>query len=563
VSADLVLRGGRVVDGTGAPERLADVAITRERVTEVGRYTGSAKREIDVSGAVVAPGFIDVHTHYDAQLHWEPTATPSCWHGVTTVLCGNCGFTLTPARSEDTAWLADMLSRVEGMSPAALRDGLGWDGGSFGDYWKRLEGRLGVNAASYVGHSAVRRFVMGDDASVRRARAGEIEAMCDLVRRSLREGALGFSSSQLEIHVAHDGREVPSNHASAEEVLALAAVVGEIEGGSLEFIPRSFVEGYSAEDRRLMLDMARVSRSPLELNLVTPLPADPEGWRKSLEFAHAAHAEGLSIHPMFAANQQAAYFALDSTFLFDELPCWRAILTLPLAERFSRLRDPVVRAELDRDLCHARAFRPYWPITYVEAVRDVAHADWVGRSVADLAAERGVEPLDCFLDLSLEEDLATTFVLRAPMTRDGRALRASMVVDPLLSAGSSDGGAHLLSLVGVDYTTRMITDWVPETISLETAIHRMTGEPASRHGLSGRGTLAAGSFADVVVFDPKRLRVGATRVAHDFPAGSSRLVIDAEGYVMTLVNGAPLLEGGVHTGALPGHFLRGAGARPA
>jgi N-acyl-D-aspartate/D-glutamate deacylase len=559
VSLDLLIRGGRVVDGSGAPAFEADVAIAGERVVAIGRIAEPAREVIDARDHVVAPGFIDVHTHYDAQLHWEPTASPSSWHGVTSVVCGNCGFTLAPARPEDCRWLTRMLSRVEGMSPEALFAGLRWQGGSFGDFWAGLEGRLGVNAGGYVGHSAVRRLVMGEDASERAARPDEVAAIQEQVRRAMREGALGFSSSQLELHVAHDGREVPSNFAAPQELIALASVLREFPRAALEFIPRSFLIGYGAEDRALILAMARASGCPVELNTVTPLPAAPDGWKRSVEFAHEAAAQGLSVHPMFAANQLGAYFALGSTFLFDELPGFRATLTLPPAERQARLRDPALRAVLRQELENARSsFRPVWSACRVEAVRDPAHRAWVGRTLAELAAERGCDPFDCMLDLSLEEDLETTFSQVRPSEGAFREIQASLIRDPLLTAGASDGGAHLLSLVGVDFTTRLVGEWAPAVLSLEQAVARLTSIPAAQHHLADRGTLRSGAFADVVVFDPRRLRPGRTRLVRDFPAGSSRLVIDAEGYAATVVNGRVLYRDGEHTGALPGRVLRGA-----
>src|SRR5512138_512188 len=246
VTFDLVVRGGRVADGTGMPSFTADVAVRDGRIVRIGRVTEPSRRTIDADGCVVAPGFIDVHTHYDAQLHWEPTASPASWHGVTTVLTGNCGFTLAPAKREDVGWLAQMLSRVEGMSADALAQGLRWTGGSFGQFLHALDGRIAVNMGAYVGHSAIRRHVMGDAASERRSTPDEIAAMQTLVRQAMHEGAIGFSTSQLDIHVAHDGREVPSNHAAPEEIVALAAVLAEFDSGAVEIIPRTFVEGYGA-----------------------------------------------------------------------------------------------------------------------------------------------------------------------------------------------------------------------------------------------------------------------------------------------------------------------------
>jgi N-acyl-D-aspartate/D-glutamate deacylase len=556
VSADLAIRGATIVDGTGAPRFTGDVEIEGERIRRVGRAGAAARRVIAADGLVLAPGFIDVHTHYDAQLHWDPTASPSSWHGVTSVLCGNCGFTLAPARPQDVEWLTRMLSRVEGMAPEALAAGMDWRGGSFGAFWSRLEPALAVNAGGYVGHSALRRFALGEAASEREARGDELEAMQALLRESLAEGALGFSSSQLDIHIAHDGREVPSNFAAPGELIELAAVLREFPGSSLEFIPRTFVEGYAPGDRATILEMARRSGCAVELNTLAALPANPLAWKQSMEFAQAAHAQGLGVHPMFAANRQAAYFALGSTFLLDELPSFRETLTRPQPERLRLLRDPALRARLRADLANARSFAPRWPICRVEAVRDPAHVAWLGRSVSELAEERGCDPFDCFLDISLEEDLETTFVMAAPPTRESLAIKREMILDPLLSAGSSDAGAHLLSLIGADFTTRLLTDWTPDPLSLEQAVAKLTRAPAAAHGLADRGVIREGAYADLVLFDPARLAVGRTRLVRDFPADSSRLVVDAEGYVAAIVNGQVTRENGEPTGAASGRWLR-------
>lgn len=555
---DLLIRGARVVDGTGMPSFTADVGVGAGRIAAIGRLADEATRVIDGDGLVLTPGFIDVHTHYDAQLDWDPTASPSSWHGVTTVLAGNCGFTLAPARVGDCEWLAQMLSRVEGMSVASLTAGLRWRGGGFGDFWRRFEGRLGVNAGGYVGHSAVRRHVMGDEASQRPARAEEIAQMRELVRQAMREGALGFSSSQLDIHVAHDGREVPSNFATPEELIGLCGVLAEFGRGAVEFIPRSFVEGYDASDRHLLRAMARASGRPLELNTLVPLPAAPDGWQRCLEFARAAFADGLRLHPMFPTNKLGAHFALDTTFLFDEMPSFRAALTLPPAERARALRDPAVRQRMRAELADptGRAFVFIWPICVVEAVRDPEHAAWVGRSVSDLAEARGADPLDAFLDLSLSEDLQTQFVVEMPPGQTFDDMITTLVRDPIVMAGSSDAGAHLLSFVGADYTTRLLSEWVPKALPLEAAVARLTMFPAMIHGIADRGVIRPGAAADLVLFDPTRLRAGAARLVRDFPADGPRFVVDAEGYHAVIVNGEILLEHGVPTGALPGQVVR-------
>ena len=559
---DLLIRGGTVIDGSGMPGFTADVALVEGRIAKVGRVTEGAKRELDADGLVVTPGFIDVHTHYDVQLDWDPLATPSCWHGTTTVLAGNCGFTLAPAKPQDVDWLAGMLARVEGMSRAALGAGLAWRGGSFGDYWARFEGKLGINVGSYVGHCAVRRWVMGDDASERAATPGEIAAMMELVRQAMAEGALGFSTSQLDLHVGEDGRGVPSNHASREEILELCSVLAEFDRGALEIIPKSIAEGYSEADRQLILDMYRVSGRPIELNLLLPTPTNPMGWQQMLDFCHEAWAQGVRLHPQTTTNELGLHLKLSDTFVFDEMPAWRSVLTLPEPERSRRLREPAVRARLrsEWDSDAARSVNLDWRELEVEASPQQAHGGRVGKSVAELAAESGADPLDTFLDISLEDALETSWQTRnSDVARQfiAHVVRAG-VSDPIVMAGSSDGGAHLGSFVGADYTTRLLTDWTPDPLPLERAIWQLTGMPATVHALEGRGFLREGAHGDVVVFDRDRLQAGHARLARDFPAETERYVVDAEGYRMVCVNGEVLLEDGKPSGALPGHILKGA-----
>jgi N-acyl-D-aspartate/D-glutamate deacylase len=557
---DLVITGGTVVDGTGAPARTADVAIADGQVVEVGRIDASAARErIDADGLLVTPGFVDIHTHYDAQLHWDPTASPASWHGVTTLMTGNCGFTLAPSKPEDLEWLLLMLSRVEGMSADALRTGVAFRGGTLGEFLSGFDGRLGVNVGANVGHCAVRRFVMGDDASERAATEAEIEQMCGLVRAAFDDGAIGFTSSQLELHVAHDGRGVPSNYASPEELIALASVLREIERGSIEFIPRTFLNGYDDADRELVLAMARASGRPVHLNTLTLLPHAPEGWSRSLEFAQVAHDAGLEVHPMFATNRQGAHFSLDSTFLFDEMPSFRDTLTRAEPGRSARLRDPAVREQMRAEIADptGRSFVFIWQVVAVETAERSDLRALIGRTVWDIAQEQGKDPLDAFLDLSLADDLRMQFVLAAPPTPKRQAVVEALIKSPLVMAGSSDGGAHLLSFCGADYTTRLVSEWTPDVIPIEDAIARLTSIPAASYGITDRGTLEAGKAADVLLIDREQLGAGETpRYVRDFPAESGRYVVDATGYHSVIVNGETLLRNGADTGRRPGVVLR-------
>jgi N-acyl-D-aspartate/D-glutamate deacylase len=558
--SDLLIRGGRVVDGTGMAGYTADVEVRDGRISRIGRFPDATAREVvDADGLTVTPGFVDIHTHYDAQAHFEPTLSPSSWHGVTTVMMGNCGFSLAPAPPADLAWLCSMLSRVEGMEAAALEKGVDFPGGDFDAFLSGLEGRVGLNIAGYVGHCAVRRVVMGDAASERAATADEIAAMAELVRASLRAGAIGFSTSQLDIHADHEGRPVPCNLAAPDEMIALAAVLGEFDHGVIEFLPRSGSDGYDDGDRALILAMSTASGcKPMNVNPLTRFPAKPEAWRDSMAFVEQAQRDGHRIHPMFMINVKGIHFSLDSTFVLDEMPTFRSTLTLPMAERAVALADPAVRERLKAEFADptGRALIFGWDEVKVASVNDPSLADAVGLTVAELGARSGVDPLDALLDLALADRLEAVFVWQRRPDPAIWDTTVELVRHPLTMAGSSDGGAHLLTFCGADYTTRVLTDAVPDVLSFEQAIARLTMQPALLHGLWDRGTIRPGNVADLLVLDPDGLGVEPIALKRDFPADAARLVFGARGYHRSIVGGQVVLRDGVHTGALPGEVIR-------
>jgi N-acyl-D-aspartate/D-glutamate deacylase len=565
MAADLLIRGARIVDGTGFAGYTGDVEVTAGRITRVGRATDAARRTIDADGLVVAPGFIDIHTHYEAQLHFEPTASPSSWHGVTTVLAGNCGFTLAPSRPADVEWLVHMLSRVEGMPLDALLDAVDFAGGPVGALLDRFDRRIGVNVAVFAGHCSIRRAVMGDDASTRTATSQEIAAMAELVRQGMRDGAIGFSTSQLDVHADHEGRPVPANLAAPDELIALCAAVGEFDHGVVEFLPRSGSEGYSPDDRALLLAMSAACGKPMNVNPLTRFPACPDGWRMALDFCEESRAGGHRIHPMFSINVKGIHFALESTFVLDEMPAFRHVLTLPFAERVAALRDPAVRERMRAEFgdTSGRSIVFDWDEVKVASASDPAHAHWVGTPVADLALGAGREGLDWAIDAALSEDLQTVFVWERKPDPLITETTHALIRHPLTTAGSSDGGAHLLTFCGADYTTRLLTEPVPEVLTLEQAVSRLTMQPAVLHGLWDRGMIRPGAVADLVLFDPGALAVTPIRFARDFPAGAARLVFGSEGYDTTIVAGQVVIERGEPTGALPGVAIRGgAGGTP-
>jgi N-acyl-D-aspartate/D-glutamate deacylase len=561
MSQRTVVRGGRVVDGSGLPAFTADVEMVDGRITAVGRVATAGARVVDADGLTVAPGFIDVHTHYDAQLHFEPTASPSSWHGVTTVIVGNCGFSLAPAQPADVPWLLQMLSRVEGMSEDALAAGVPFAGGSMGDFLDGLDGRVGVNVAAYAGHAALRRFVMGDAASQRTASPDEIAAMCDLLRASIEQGAIGLSTSQLDLHRDHEGNPVPCNLAARDELVSLAGVLGEFPRGAIEIFPRTFgsFDGYDDEDAALLLDMAAASGKPIHGNVIGVFPASPDGWRRNLALAETAAERGLRIYPMLVLNPKGVHFSLDSTFIFDEYPTWRTVLTAPADVRTPRLRDADTRRAMAAELADPTmgSLNLTWDEVTVVATRDETRRALEGRTIASIAAEAKAEPIDVFLDLALAEGLETMFAIRRKIAERERAVIEQLVDHPMLMAGSSDGGAHLLTFCGADYTTRLLTDWVPGRLSLEQAVSKLTFVPAMSMGLWDRGLVRPGMAGDLVLFDPARLGVGAVRMERDFPAGAARLVFPSTGYHATLVNGEVVTIGGTATGARSGVILRG------
>ena len=557
--ADLLIRGGRVIDGTGFASFVADIEVRNGVITRIGHFASDAEKVIDATGMIVAPGFIDIHTHYDAQAHFEPTMSPSSWHGVTTAMMGNCGFTIAPADADGVTWLIGMLSRVEGMEVDALTIGVDFAGGTYGDFLDGLEGRVGINLAGYVGHCAVRRLVLGADASLRAATSDEIIEMAGHVRAAMKAGAIGFSTSQLDIHADHEGNPVPSNLAEPDEMIALCAVIGEFDHGVIEFLPRSGSAGFDEADRSLLLAMSEASGfKPININPLTLFPGNPEGHRRVLAFVEEAALAGHRIHPMFMINVKGIHFSLDSTFVLDEMPTFRRTLTLPMADRKIALADEANRVAMRAEFAdpEGRSLLFGWDEVRVASVNDPTLADAVGATVAELAAAKGVNGVDALLDLALADGLETVYVWKRHADPAIWDATKEIIRHPMSMAGSSDGGAHLLTFCGADYTTRTITDSVPEVMTLEQAISRLTLQPARLHGLWDRGVLEPGKAADIVVFDHDELGVDAISLQRDFPADAPRLVFGARGYKAVIVNGEPLFIDGVHTGALPGRILR-------
>jgi len=396
---------------------------------------------------------------------------------------------------------------------------------------------------------------MGEAASWREARADEVEAMAALLRAGLDEGAIGFSTSQLDIHADHEGRPVPPNLASAEEIVALSAVLGEYSHGVLQCLPRSGSADFDADDRALLLAMARAADKPLHIQPLSRFPAHPELWREVLSFCERAAEEGLRILPMSMINVKQIHFSFADTFMFDEMPTFRSTLTLEPTARAQKLREPETRDALRREVDEPgdRSFLFAWEeISLAVSKRQ----DLVGQNAAQLARAFDSHPLDAVLDLSLEEALETVWVWERSPHPENETVRAAITTHPLTLPGSSDGGAHLATFCGADYTTRCLAELVPEVLSLEAAVSLLSTQPAEVCGLRDRGVIRPGARADLVLFDLEGLEVPPIRWARDLPKGAGRFVFDAAGYAARLVGGEVVLRNGEPTGATPGEAIR-------
>jgi len=558
---DLVIRNGRVVDGSAAPERRADVGIRGDRIAAVGEIREGARQEIDAEGRVVCPGFVDVHTHYDAQVFWDGTCSPSPYHGVTTIVGGNCGFSIAPLSPEAGGYLMRMLARVEGMPLESLEAGVPWDWRSFGEYLERLEGRLAVNAGFMVGHSALRRVVMGERAVGHAASAAEQDAMLALLRRSLAEGGLGFSSTISPTHNDGDGQPVPSRHASRDELIALARAVRDFPGTTLEFLPG--VGLFDDEKKRLMADLSLAANRPLNWNVLVPSAGNEEMVAAQLSATDYARERGAEVVALTVPQAMTIRINLRTGFVFDALPGWAELFQLPVEARKRRLADPSVRRHLD-ELANSERAGLLRGLARWENMRIVESFTaetkrWEGRTVGELARETGQDPFDAMLDLAIADDLRTSFMPPGAGDRpEDWAVRGRVWRDDRTVIGASDAGAHLDMIDTFAVPTQVLGNGVRrhQVIGLEEAVRQLTDVPARLYGVRERGRLMPGWRADIVVFDPESIACGPTYTRFDLPAGAGRLYADALGIEHVLVNGVEIVRDGKHTGALPGTVLR-------
>jgi N-acyl-D-aspartate/D-glutamate deacylase len=559
----VAIRGGTVVDGTGAAPVRADVLIEGERVTAIGPDVGrGAETVVDATEMLVTPGFVDLHTHYDAQLSWDPYASPSPLHGVTTVLGGNCGFSIAPLGPEHADYISRMMARVEGMPLAALRAGLPWDWSSFGEWLGRFDGNIAVNAGFLVGHSTLRRLVMGDRAVGGDATPDDVAAMVAALHAALEEGALGFSTSQVHTHNDGDGQPVPSRSASRDEMERLAAAVRDHEGTTIELIVAGCLNGFTDDEIDFLSTMSLLADRPVNWNVLGVSAMNPDGAWSQLAAGSAAAARGATVLALTLPHSMQVRLSFEHGAILDGLPGWREVFALPFDERIAAFSDPETRRRLDAgaqsDEAGILRHLAVWDRLFFDETFAPENSGLEGRTVGDLAAERGVDPFDALLDVVVADGLRTGLKPPIPTSEADWAFRAQVWQDPRAIVGGSDAGAHLDTMCGAIYSTSMLGDGVRARglLTWERAVQLLTDVPARLYGLRDRGRLEPGGFADAVVLDPTAIGHLPIRTRDDLPGGASRLYAEATGIGHVLVNGTEIVRDGEFSGATPGHVLR-------
>ncbi|MHB8438070.1 MAG: N-acyl-D-amino-acid deacylase family protein [Acidimicrobiales bacterium] len=564
--------GGIVVDGSGLARRRGDVAVKDGRIVRIGFVDpGDAEQVIDADGLHVAPGIVDAHTHYDPQLTFEPHATSSCYHGVTTVLAGNCGFSVAPNRPDQRDFLARMFAKVEGMSPVAL-SAVEWAFETFPEFLASRDGKLGVNMACYVGHSAVRRVVMGAAGSEREATDAEIEQMRHIVAEAMEAGAAGFSSSHGPTQLDGDDRPVPSRLASLRELEVLCEEAGRHRGGSISYLHRSAIGGLDQDDKDLLVKLGTLSRLPIILQGLggrSKVDVPGAGWEDVAAWIEASGRHGVGIYSLLRNHPFDRDFRIDAgTNLYEGVPAWHKVLGPggTAQQKMALLRDASQRDEMrhavenpNRDAAKGSTLPPpRFSVVEVDEVTNPAHEKFLHRTIADIAAELGREPADVMLDLALDEDLGTVFRY-VNKSRSWEQAVADGQRHPAMIIGVSDGGAHLDRDDGSDWSTAFLAFWVRDRKlwSLEEGIRQMTQVPAALLGFVNRGMLLPGYWADAFIFDPDTVELASKKQVHDFPGGEARYSARPKGIYWTIVNGVPVVrDGEVLTSALPGRVVR-------
>lgn len=572
---DVLIKNGTIIDGLQVPAYRGDIAIRGGKIAAMGNIQGSATKVIDATGLIVAPGFMDIHTHYDAALSggtaWDPYATLSGWHGVTTVAIGNCGFGFAPVRPEDRDRAMRRMERTESIPLSCMQAGMRWDWETFPEYMDSLErGGLGVNAASLVPYSPLRAYVLGNDEARDpdyKTKPGQVEEIKNILREGLKAGGFGFSASFSMANRDYDGGYLPTHVAPREEFLEMAKVMREFNRGSIEWTMGHALQGLGMD---FLLELAKTSGRPVNWNAIIYDPSSPNTWREQLAWTEKANKEA----PVFAVNICMPIefeFTLETMGLFDQLPAWNEATVGTLEERRMKLGDPGRRAALKADMEKAPTVMPgtspdgeqgalrmfRWDETFIDDVHLEKNKSLKGRTVAEVAEEQGKHPIDCLLDLSVEEELKTEFAMQGFINNDEEAL-ATILKHPQCLIGASDGGAHTKFLTLGRYPTHFLTHWVrdKQLMTLEEAHWRLSAMLGWAIGIRDRGWLREGMPADIVVYNLEELAVRPLETVRDLPDGDWRRVQKADGYHYLIVNGDVTFEHGECTGVLPGRMLR-------
>jgi len=562
---DLVIKNGTVIDGSGLPRYRADVAVRHGRVAAIGRIREAAREVIDADGQVVTPGFIDGHTHMDAQVFWDPYGTCSCWHGVTTVVMGNCGFTLAPCGKSERHLVVRNLERAEDIAAEAMDAGIDWTWTTFPEFLDRVEMLpKGINYAGYVGHSALRTYAMGERAFEKEASEDDLRAMERELRDGIRAGAIGFTTSRSPSHETPDRRPVASRLASWDEVRRLVGVMGEMNAGVFELAgERAGGDPERLRDYHVRLrDLAVETGRPVTWGLFSRRE-EPDLWRTYVALLEETAARGGRMFAQVHSRALTVVLSFKTQLPFDRLPVWRELRALPLEEQKQRLRDPELRRRLVEAAKERDERRP------IGAEARLGSYEWIfvmdtaegpHRSVAAVARERGIDPVEAIIDLALEKDLDRFFL--QPIANENQDHALELMKHPRTVVTFSDSGAHVSQIMDASLQTHLLSHWVraKQAISLEQAVRMLSFEPATHWGFLDRGLIREGLAADLLVFDPETIAPEMPEVVRDLPAGARRLTQRARGIAATVVNGEVVLRDGKPTGALPGQLLRG-GAR--
>ena len=569
---DLLIKNGTIVDGLRMPAFKGDIGVRNGRIVAIGNVQGSAERVIDATSSIVAPGFMDIHTHYDAALSgWDPYATLSGWHGVTTVAIGNCGFGFAPVRPEERERAMRRMERTETIPLSCMQAGMRWDWITFPEFLDSLDrGGLGVNAASLVPYSPLRAWVLGNEAArdpSYKTKPEQVEEIKHILREGLQAGGFGFSASFSMANRDYDGGYLPTQVAPREEFLEMAKVMREFNRGSIEWTMGNALQGLGLD---FLLELAKTSGRPVNWNAIVYDANNPNGWRRQLDWTEKAYREA-PVLPVDICLPIEREFTLETMGLFDQLPAWNEATVGTLEERKAKLADPARRAALRRDMDQGRRlvlgqtadgeqgqvgmFK--WDATVVDDVELEKNTHLKGRTIAEIAKEQGKHPVDALLDLAVEEDLKTEFAMQDSINADEKSV-GEILKHPLTLIGASDGGAHTKFLTLGKYPTHFLAHWVrdKQIMTIEEAHWRLSTMLGWAIGIRDRGWLREGMPADIVVYDMDKLGVRPLETIRDLPDGDWRRVQKADGYRYTIVNGRITFEDGACTGALPGKMLR-------